>query len=382
MRKGQLRVCSRDMLLRFLVLVVLPHQPHAQCLGGNFDCPCISSYAGFNVSKTQSGDLVVDVSGTPYNYGTSYGLDKCSAHDRGTAPYCNVAGAPSWCSSLWCYVNASECALLSSPSPYNQNAVAMHYSYSTCEEEDRFTDRYTQRAGTIHLCSVFSEHSAVLDEVVSISGAQRACGNTRTHTQIEAMMDAVNALNGGLGFAMESGLIMRHYKFNYTYLTYPFGEWNTVGRNLSMQLFSSGRCDVIVGMANGCPDPEIMDQALVANESKLLLTYLLTYLLTCLLTYLSGTRRQRVGAHLHHRPRTAAGAHISRRGAAVLLLGARALRYLCRTGSPPVIPCATRKLRSNPRANSPRRLPTRLPPMPMPMHVPMPVPMPMPMPML
>jgi len=94
------------------------------------------------------------------------------------------------------------------------------------------------------------------------------------------MAAAVNALNGGLGFAVESGLT--HYKFNYTYLTYPFGEWDTVGRTLSTQLFSSGECDIIVGMANGCPDPEIMDQALVVfNEPKLLLTRLaLTYLPT------------------------------------------------------------------------------------------------------
>ena len=64
--------------------------------------------------------------------------------------------------------------------------------YATCEAEDTFSD-YTRRKGTIHLCSVFSEHSARLDEVASGSSAQRPCGNTLTHAQVEAMTAAVPA---------------------------------------------------------------------------------------------------------------------------------------------------------------------------------------------
>ena len=84
----------------------------SQCGTGNVACPCVGSFGGFNVSNLDAtSGLVVQLSGVPYSYGVSYGLYSCSAHDRDTPPYCNMAGAPSWCSMLWCYVNASSCGV-------------------------------------------------------------------------------------------------------------------------------------------------------------------------------------------------------------------------------------------------------------------------------
>ena len=44
------------------------------------------------------------------------------------------------------------------------------------------------------------------------------------------------------------------------------GANRTSGLELSRALFPS--CDAVVGMSHGCPDPEIMQQALVANETQ------------------------------------------------------------------------------------------------------------------
>ena len=169
-------------------------------------------------------------------------------------------------------MNASECSLESSASSYVESSNGeLHYSYATCSAEDSFTAWYTERAGTINLCSVFSEVDARLGETmgdVASMARSRPCGNTHTHTQVEMMVGALNALNGGLGFQLVSGLVPRYYGFNYTWLTYPYGSWAAVGRPLSEKLFASDACDVVVGMANGCPDDEIVAQALVANATR------------------------------------------------------------------------------------------------------------------
>ena len=65
-------------------------------------------------------------------------------------------------------------------------------------------------------------------------------------------MAAVNALSDGRGFALrgtgeETSRVTRYYRFNYTVRTYPSGEWNAVGKQLSMDMFSSDACDVVVG---------------------------------------------------------------------------------------------------------------------------------------
>ena len=62
----------------------------------------------------------------------------------------------------------------------------------------------------------------------------------------------MNALSDGRGFALrgtgeETSRVTRYYRFNYTVRTYPSGEWNAVGKQLSMDMFSSDACDVVVG---------------------------------------------------------------------------------------------------------------------------------------
>ena len=81
------------------------------------------------------------------------------------------------------------------------------------------------------------------------------------------MVSAINRLNGGRGFAVPAGRPDEplYYRFDYSRWTYPFGTWATRGRTLSSSRFGSSACDLLVGMPNGCPDQEIMAQALVAG---------------------------------------------------------------------------------------------------------------------
>ena len=151
-------------------------QPQCHPAGGDLDCPCISSYEGLNFSSANEEERVVSVDGMNRSYGTGsyqYGLHYCRAHDSHTAPYCNVAGFPSWCSHSWCYVNAS-CARSMSPSLY---APGLHYSYETCDATDSFTSYYTHRDGVINLCSVFSTEAAAGHQ-------RRGCGDTDTLAQV------------------------------------------------------------------------------------------------------------------------------------------------------------------------------------------------------
>ena len=118
----------------------------------------------------------VRVSGMDNAHGPGYGLS-CRAHDSNTAPYCNVAGFPSWCSHSWCYVNAS-CALSASPSAFAPG-TGLHYSYETCDAADTFTSFYTHRDGVINLCSIFSALTETAD-----GQQRRPCGDTDTLSQV------------------------------------------------------------------------------------------------------------------------------------------------------------------------------------------------------
>ena len=145
-----------------------------------------------------------------------------------------------------------------------QDAVDLGYSYSTCDSEDSFTQYYNLRDGVVQLCSVFAQ-----DAAPNGGAGGRPCGATHTHRQVEAMAASINALNGGRGFEVSTyGLsLTRFLTFNYTFLTYPAGAWETTGRAQSAALFGGGACDVVVGMAHGCPDADVAAQAVVANTS-------------------------------------------------------------------------------------------------------------------
>ena len=166
----------------------LPALASEQCGTGDPTCPCVFSYAGFNVSNLDAdGHLIVELSGEQHDYGPAYGLGVCAAHDSSTPPYCDISGAPSWCSSTWCYVNGSTCNLTNAASSYLSNADGLHYSYATCAAEDSFTTYYTQREGVLRLCSVFAEAE---------DGAGAPCGNGATHLQVEVAAEAQKLARG------------------------------------------------------------------------------------------------------------------------------------------------------------------------------------------
>ena len=151
------------------LLTLSQDQPQCHPAGGDLDCPCISSYEGLNLSSAMRFE------GMNHTGAGSYGLHLCRAHDAHTAPYCNVAGFPSWCSHSWCYVNAS-CARSMSPSLH---VPGLHYSYETCDATDFFTSYYAHRDGVINLCSVFSAEAAA-------GNRRRECGDTATLAQVGA----------------------------------------------------------------------------------------------------------------------------------------------------------------------------------------------------
>ena len=121
--------------------------------------------------------------------------------------------------------------------------------------------------GLVHLCSVFSNKSSSLAESAAYEAAAGPCGNTQTHVQVEGMVAAINELNDGKGFPVYAGSLEPTYlRLTYNWSTYPFGEWASTGATLSAERFAA--CDVVVGMANGCPDAEIVAQALIANATQ------------------------------------------------------------------------------------------------------------------
>ena len=243
---------------------------------GSSSCLCVSSFR--NVS---GGDFITEIKGIVHNYGSQYGLSGCAAHDLERPPLCDstmpwLRGAmPAWCSESWCYVDALNCTANPQPSAYVQG---MHYSYETCggSNDEVFSDWYSRSSGFVHLCSVFSLKDVSLLEVADQAAASGPCGNTQTHLQVEGMVKAINALNDGLGFhvprpswspsTQSKPLDPVYLTLTYNWTTYPFGQWEEVGRGLLESQFAS--CDLVVGMANGCPDLEIVQQALVANASR------------------------------------------------------------------------------------------------------------------
>ena len=84
----------------------------------------------------------------PLNYGAS----ECRAWDNSTVnPSCLAPdgsvldnGAPQWCSSRWCYVNASDCQRPMDPSDLFVDSE-LSYSYETCGNLNEYSDeRHTR----------------------------------------------------------------------------------------------------------------------------------------------------------------------------------------------------------------------------------------------
>eukprot|EP00967_Tisochrysis_lutea_P009309 scaffold11005_cov25-Tisochrysis_lutea.AAC.2 len=239
--------------LAFGLLVALPSVNGCQCLA--------HAPPGYTGKMTVAGEV--------HDYGADYGMGHCAPHDSRRPPRCDGLAFPTWCELPWCYVEPSTCnGSAIEPSLVNPG---LYYSYQACGADEaaskHFARDFESFAGRIRLCSVFSQTDASLVEVHSgpPTGASTPCGNSATHLQVQAMVEAINALNDGRGFAVEGGfpLSPRYVRFDYRYTIYPYGQWEAVGRNLSRNVFTNS-CDVVVGMAQGCPDVEIALQVWLA----------------------------------------------------------------------------------------------------------------------
>ena len=234
---------------------------------GSDSCPCVSSLRKFS----GGGDITAEIKGIMHNYGSQYGLTVCAAHDLERPPLCDRTmpwlrgDVPAWCPESWCYVDPLNCTAHPHASVFVPGA---HYSYETCGDSSAVFSGYGSKfSGYVHLCSVFSLKDVSRLEVADQAAASGPCGNTQTHLQVEGMVRAINALNNGRGFPVHAGSLEPVYlALTYNWTTYPFGQWEEVGRDLSESYFAS--CDLVVGMANGCPDAEIVQQALLANASR------------------------------------------------------------------------------------------------------------------
>ena len=108
-------------------------------------CPCIDPWANIatNGSCRRSSPDVTPAVCTPLNYGAS----RCAAWDNQSwHPECRLPGAPEYCTSEFCYVNASNCSRPHSPTAYfahlNQDIA---FSYETCGFLNRFSkDAHTK----------------------------------------------------------------------------------------------------------------------------------------------------------------------------------------------------------------------------------------------
>ena len=105
----------------------------------NAGCPCITAamLPDFGIS----GNLRPVIAGRTYDYGPSYGVGTCAAHDETKQPFCSVANPPAWCSRSWCYVDTGTCDMGLPPfqSVYFNN---LFYSYQTCGTENSFDSQF------------------------------------------------------------------------------------------------------------------------------------------------------------------------------------------------------------------------------------------------
>ena len=132
-------------------MLLTPNQQSA-VVSYSTKCPCLTSLANYG----HTDDLIANVANKKYNYGPSYGLHECAAHDHGMRPYCNT-DPPIWCKQQWCYVDPANCAANISvvASSYFDGAF---YSADTCGEGAySFLPFYIANGSIGSQCRVHSE---------------------------------------------------------------------------------------------------------------------------------------------------------------------------------------------------------------------------------
>jgi len=122
----------------------------------NPSCPCLDSLSTYGLV----GDLIANINGKRYNFGPSYGLHGCAAHDEGTVPFCHNDAAPEWCTERWCYIDTAQCdgnitVHLTSYFAYVNN---LHYSTEACGSgADGFSTWFSSAGEVGDACTVSSE---------------------------------------------------------------------------------------------------------------------------------------------------------------------------------------------------------------------------------
>ena len=139
-------------------------EPVAYWPTGMDACPCINPWkAPFSLqvgphgpSVAAAGPMCAIVRASdgfcfPPTYGVPNDEANCSRADWGVdSANCNSANVynPAWCSSMWCYIDPSDCLRPSEPSAYfpgswfmssNNHSSPLHFSYQTCGYVDSFS---------------------------------------------------------------------------------------------------------------------------------------------------------------------------------------------------------------------------------------------------
>ena len=109
------------------------------------------------VSYGITGDLVVNIAGRNYNYGPTYGLNTCAAHDTNSDPFCGATAlaqspsgsVPGWCTDAWCYVDPLQCST-GLPPTQSTYFPSLFYSYQTCGASNTFAEWFGSSGSTVH----------------------------------------------------------------------------------------------------------------------------------------------------------------------------------------------------------------------------------------
>ena len=100
-------------------------------------CPCVS--VSHRLPQTAAGCLKKSCE-SPTQFtddscvNATYGSSTCAAWDS-VMPECQSAVPPSYCSQLWCYVDAEQCRMsttLYERTSYFSNIDGLYFSYATC----------------------------------------------------------------------------------------------------------------------------------------------------------------------------------------------------------------------------------------------------------
>lgn len=126
-----------------------PEHPPAPPPSAPLDCACLDALP----PPMDTEGVVFNHNGETYTYPLSYGIG-CALHDLERGPFCHEGIAedgtvdydvmPSWCTDMWCFVNASACNTASLLSEYVASAN-LSYSYSACGAENTRSDYHAAK---------------------------------------------------------------------------------------------------------------------------------------------------------------------------------------------------------------------------------------------